>query len=104
MISLCIEPIPLKQALRNDTRQNEEILEATRAAITAQNIAGLQWGTSHAFQCALWLRGPAEAIASLRTFLDSQNMRHEAYEGTTDDTDDSHTEPDAGKRNPTAKQ
>jgi len=104
MISLCIEPIPLKQALRNDMRQNEQILEATRTAITAQNIAGLQWGTSHAFQCALWLRGPAEAIASLQTFLGSQNMRYEAYEGTTDDTDDSHIEPDADKRNPTAKQ
>ena len=103
MISLCIEPIPLEQALRNAPGQNEEILETTRAAIAAQNIAGLQWGTSHAFQCALWVRGSAEAVASLQTFLDSQNMRYEVYAGTTDNPDDSQKEPDADKRKPTAQ-
>ena len=80
MISLCIEPIPLEQALRNGRGKNEEILEATRAAITAQNIAGLQWGTAHALQCALWVQVPSEAMASLQQFLDAKNMRYEVFE------------------------
>ncbi|MDO8468604.1 MAG: hypothetical protein Q7S29_02495 [Candidatus Peribacter sp.] len=80
MPSLCIEPIPLAEALRNERGRNEEILETTRVAIAALHIADLQWGTAHALQCALWVRVPSEAMASLQQFLDEHDMRYEVFE------------------------
>lgn len=80
MASICIEPIPLKEALQNAIGRNKEILETTCAAIAALHICDLQWGTTHALQCALWVRVPSESIASLQAYLDEQNMRYEVYE------------------------
>lgn len=93
MPALRIAVIPnVLEATQKSPQEKEALLDRTCQDIAALKIAHLEFGFASAFQCALWVSGPSEAIGALRAHLDQEHTSYEAYETSSFDSEDTQPE------------
>lgn len=70
----------LATAVQNGQKCGEAVIEEGVQLIIAQHIADLVIGFRLPLQCAVWMKGPAEAIRALKKYLDDSHIPYEEFE------------------------